>query len=196
MLVCMKRINIYLALALAVALSACASSGKKADKPPKKQKVVLDKKGKEKSFLRVYLQEQPDGSDRTATVQIYRANPITVSVHKEAFLDEGSLASAKVVDDIGGFALKLEFNRHGAWLLENQTTAFKGRQIVIASLFGDTPDKLRWLAAPFITEPIKDGVLRFTPDATREEAERIALGLNNVIADVKKQSLFKDEDTK
>ncbi len=191
MLTCMKRINIYLTLALAVLLSACASKN-----PDKKQKAVLDKKGKERSFLRVYIQEEPDGSDRTAPVSIYRANPVKINVHKEHFLDEGNLAKASVVEDIGGFVLKLEFNRRGAWLLENQTTAFKGRHIVVASLFGDTVDKLRWLAAPYVTAPIKDGVLRFTPDATREEAERIVLGLNNVIADVKKKALLKDEDDK
>jgi hypothetical protein len=38
----------------------------------------------------------------------------------------------------------------------------------------------RWLAAPVISHRIGDGVLVFTPDATREEAEEIALGLNNV----------------
>ena len=38
----------------------------------------------------------------------------------------------------------------------------------------------RWLAAPRISQRIKDGVLVFTPDATREEAERIVRGLNNV----------------
>lgn len=185
-----NRINIYLAVALAIVLTGCASSKK--DKP----KTVLDKKGKERTFLRVFIQEDPDGTDRTAKVQIYRANPVTINVHKEAFLDEVNLAKASVVDDIGGFALKLEFNRRGTWLLENQTTAYKGRQMVIAALFGDTVDKLRFLAAPYVNEPIKDGVLRFTPDATREEAERIALGLNNIIVEVKKKNLIKDIDDK
>jgi hypothetical protein len=196
MLIRMKRINIYLALALALVLTACASSDKKTDKPPKKPQVVLDKKGKEKSFLRVYLQEEPDGSERTASVSIYRAKPITLNVHKEHFLDEGNLTKASVVEDIGGFAIKLEFNRQGTWLLQNQTSAYKGRQIVVAALFGDTVDKLRWLAAPYINQPISDGVLRFTPDATREEADRIVLGLNNVIADVKKKALLKDHEDK
>jgi hypothetical protein len=191
-----KRINIYLTLALAALLTACASSSDKAGKPPKKQKVVMDKQGKEKSLLRIHIQEEPDGSGRTAQVRVYRSNPVTINVHREHFLDEGNLAKASVVDDIGGFAIKLEFNRQGTWLLQNQTTAFKGRQIVIATLFGDTLDKLRWIAAPYVTQPINDGILRFTPDATREEAERIVLGLNNVIADVKKKALIKDDDTK
>ncbi|HEY1173300.1 MAG TPA: hypothetical protein VGH19_18165 [Verrucomicrobiae bacterium] len=195
-----KRINIYLTLALAIVLTGCASSSESKkdakDKPPKEQKTVLDKKGKERTFLRVYLQEEPDATERTVKVRVYRANPVTIDIHKIAFLDEINLAKASVVDDIGGFVLKLEFNRRGTWLLENQTTAYKGRQIVVAALFGDTTDKLRFLAAPYINEPIKDGVLRFTPDATREEAERIALGLNNIIVEVRKKNLIKDIDDK
>jgi hypothetical protein len=39
---------------------------------------------------------------------------------------------------------------------------------------------MRWLAAPRITGRIADGRLEFTPDATRDEAERIVHGLNRV----------------
>lgn len=188
-----NRINIYLTLGLALLMTACASTK---DKDGKSNKAVLNKKGKEKTFMRIFVQEDPDGTERTATVSIYRANPVKISVHKEPFLDEANLVKASVVDDIGGFAIKLEFNRQGTWLLENQTSISKGRQIVIAALFGDSIDKLRWLAAPYITEPNGTGVLRFTPDASREEADRIVLGLNNVVADIKKKSLFKDDDLK
>ena len=40
--------------------------------------------------------------------------------------------------------------------------------------------KDRWLGAPRVTHRIKDGVLIFTPDTDREEAEQIVLGLNNL----------------
>jgi hypothetical protein len=36
------------------------------------------------------------------------------------------------------------------------------------------------LAAPQINNHITDGRFVFTPDSTREEAERVALGLNHV----------------
>jgi hypothetical protein len=48
----------------------------------------------------------------------------------------------------------------------------------------------RFLGAPLITKRITDGVFVFTPDATREEAERIVAGLNNVIAKLKKPYTF------
>jgi len=35
------------------------------------------------------------------------------------------------------------------------------------------------LAAPLIQRRISDGVLSFTPDATRADTDEIALGLNN-----------------
>ena len=50
-------------------------------------------------------------------------------------------------------------------------------------MFGASPD---WLAAPLIRRPIADGVLTFTPDASREEAEKIVKGLNNVTEKIKK----------
>ena len=37
----------------------------------------------------------------------------------------------------------------------------------------------RWLAAPKISQPITNGLLIFTPDATEEEARQIVQGLNN-----------------
>ena len=68
----------------------------------------------------------------------------------------------------------------GTVLLEECTAANRGRRIAIFSQFGEKIKDYRWLAAPVITRRISDGVLVFTPDATREEAEEIALGLNNV----------------
>jgi len=38
----------------------------------------------------------------------------------------------------------------------------------------------RWLAVPSITQRINDGVLTFTPDCSREEADELVAGLNVV----------------
>ena len=46
----------------------------------------------------------------------------------------------------------------------------------------------RWLAAPVIPSRIGNGVLTFTPDASREEADQIVLGLNNVAKKVQDKS--------
>ena len=48
----------------------------------------------------------------------------------------------------------------------------------------------RWLAAPLITKRISDGVFIFTPDASKEETERIVNGLKNVIKQLQKPYVF------
>lgn len=199
MLTCIKRINIYLTLALALIFStSCASDSKKdadKDKKPKKEKKAqLDKKGKERTFLRIHMTEKPDGTGRNSLVTVYRAQPIVISVHQSQFLDEANIEKAEVIDDVGGFAIKLQFDRRGTIQLGNISTAYKGKQIAIVAWFGDGPDKLRWLAAPYLTRPIENGTLIFSPDATREEAERICLGLNNTAKQIEKDSLIKNKD--
>jgi preprotein translocase subunit SecD len=104
-----------------------------------------------------------------------------VNVDKTPFLNESNVSGAKVVDVVGGFALRIQFDHAGTAMLEQYTVANRGRKIAVLSQFGEELKNLRWLAAPFISRRITDGVLLFTPDATREEAEEIALGLNNVV---------------
>ncbi len=54
--------------------------------------------------------------------------------------------------------------------------------MAIAAEFG----QMRWIAAPVIKERLGDGVLVFTPDTTRQEAERIVSGLTRVAELVRK----------
>jgi preprotein translocase subunit SecD len=86
---------------------------------------------------------------------------------------------------VGGFVLRIQFDQSGTVMLEQCTAANRGRKIAIFSQFGEKIKDYRWLAAPVINRKISDGVLAFTPDATREEAEEIALGLNNVAKKVR-----------
>jgi preprotein translocase subunit SecD len=163
-----QRFNIYLLVALAAALACgCQSSG---DKKPKKTL----------STLRLHLEA---GSDRTKTsesIPVYREKPIWVNVQKEAFLTEANVAAASVVDEVGGYVLRIQFDQNGSILLEEATIANHGRKMAIFSQFADQLKDYRWLAAPLISHRISDGLLVFTPDATREEAQEIADGLNNV----------------
>jgi hypothetical protein len=59
-----------------------------------------------------------------------------------------------------------------------------GRRVAIWSKWTEG----RWLAAPQVRKPIEDGYIAFAPDATREEAERIVRGLNNVAIKLKNQA--------
>jgi preprotein translocase subunit SecD len=133
-------------------------------------------KQKEASSLRLFLEQEFDPGDKTTLVPIYRADPMLVRIEKVPFLDEGHLTNAQVVDVVGGFAIVVNFDFHGTLVLENVSNSYRGRRIAIYSMFTDG----RWLAAPVINGRIEDGSLGFTPDCTREEAERIVSGLNNV----------------
>jgi len=160
-----SRFNTYLLFLFAALLACGCSSTKKKDEPL--------------STLRIHMETTAAPMDFSINVPVYRAKPVPITVDKEPFLTELNVASAKVADVMGGFALQIEFNHSGAMLLEQYTTANPGRHIAIYSMFGKTKEDSRWLGAPIITRHISNGVLAFTPDASREESERIALGLNN-----------------
>lgn len=166
-----SRFNTYLLLALCLSLTGGCQTAE-------------SKRKNELTTLRLHLEVNADGTQHNEPVPIYRAKPILVNVEKKPFVDEGNMAKAEVIDVLGGFAIQIQFDRQGTWLLEQYSTANKDRHIAIFSQFGET----RWLAAPVISQRIANGLFTFTPDATREEAERIVLGLNNVAREVKKRS--------
>ncbi len=136
------------------------------------------------SVLRVHLEVNQDSSNRNRPVPIYRDQPVMVNVENEPFLTEANVKEARVIDVVGGFAIKIQFDRRGTWLLEQYTASNPGKHLAIFSQFASARNKKvttgRWLAAPLITGRIANGVLTFTPDASRDEAYQIVLGLNNV----------------
>lgn len=170
MKICAGRFNLYLALLLFLGLVLGCQS------PKSKDKKVL-------STLRLHQEMRPDPLGRTEKVKVYRDSPIEFTVDKVPFLTEADVKEAKVIDVTGGFALQIQFDRQGSWLLE-QYTAQPSRHILVnCQFFNPGEDKInlgRWLAAPMVRSHITDGLFIFTPDASREEAQRIALGLNNV----------------
>jgi preprotein translocase subunit SecD len=173
MLIRFNGFNLYLVIALGSGLVAgCKSAGSQ---------------GKILATVRLHLETKPNPADRmshTDSVEVDRHNPMSFTIAKDPFLTEGNVKEAKVIDTPGGFAVQLQFDEQGTWLLEEYTTANRNKHIVIASQFvapgEEKINKGRWLAAPKIGTHITDGLFSFTPDATREEAERIAAGINNV----------------
>jgi preprotein translocase subunit SecD len=159
------RFNSYLLLALVALCAVGCKSMKK----------------KDATTFRLHQEVNPDG-DRSSAVPVYRASPMYVNVENGPFITEGHIAKASVIEALGSFQIMVQFDRRGTWLLEQYTTAHRGRRIGIFSQFGDA----RWLAAPVMNKRIADGVLVFTPDASREEADRIVLGLNNVAKEAQK----------
>ena len=178
---CFARFNIFLLIITMALVGGCKTSqekkdAKKEDKAEKKQM----------STLRFHMEINPDGTERNGPVSVYKDNPTVINVWRAPFLDESHIDEASIIDQFGSFAIRIKFNSYmGQRLLEQATNTYRGQRIAIFSQFTEA----RWLAAPKITRTISDGVFIFTPDATREEAERIVLGLNNLIKEIKKEKL-------
>jgi hypothetical protein len=174
MMIKFARINIYLCLALTVLFAAACSS------PAEKKK---KKEEKETAFLDLHLEVNRDGSQDNEEIVINRSSPYTINVDKTGFVDSGDLDEAVVVDDLGGFLIRIKFNWRGTQLLDGVTSANHNRRIAVFARFPET----RWLASPVVHKRIADGVFTFTPDCSREEADRLVRGLNNVAKKVKKE---------
>jgi preprotein translocase subunit SecD len=161
------RFNLYLLLALAALFAGGCRTHK-------------NDKNKQLATLRVHLESSIDDSSRTLKVPIYRASPVDFVVDQEPFLTEAHVASARVVDVLGGFDLQIQLTRQGSWLLQSYSASNPGKHYAIFSQFGEKGKQSRWLAAPVFSRVMSQGMIQFTPDATREEADEIASGLNNI----------------
>lgn len=160
------RFNIYLFLLAVLVIAAGCQTAE-------------GKRKRQTAVIRVHLEVFRDGTGLNEIVSIGRASPMVVNVQKSPFLTEDEVASAKIVESVGGFGLQIQFDRRGTMLLEQYSASNLRKRFAIFSQFGEKLDHVRWLAAPMIQKRIPDGVLTFTPDADREETAQIELGLNN-----------------
>ena len=169
-----RQFNIYLMLAVMLALFCSCQT---------------DKKDKEVSALRVHIEADPDSTGTGKTISVVRSDPVLVTVTPEPILTEVNVVSARVFDTPGGFAIEVRFDETASWILEQYSAANSGRHFAIFGQWGDKIADGRWLAAPTITRRIGNGVLAFTADVSRDEADRLVLGLNNVAKKTNKGSL-------
>lgn len=170
------RFNIYFVLLALILFVGCRTAEER-------------KQAKIMSTFRLHLETHQGGTESGAVVEIAGAK---IYVNNAPFLDETSVTNAAVVDTRdGGFAIRVQYDRHGALVLDTVTTSNRGLHLAIFSQFG--PGKLeqtRWLAAPYIGASITSGVLIFTPNCTRAEADEVVLGLNNVAKDLERKSML------
>jgi len=122
---------------------------------------------------------------------VLRFDPVSVTIGHDPILTEDNVAAARVIDTPGGFAIEIRFDESGALMLEQYSAANPGRHFVIFGQWGEKLANGRWLAAPLITHRIGDSLLAFTPDTTRDEADQLVLGLDNVAKNINKAKLVK-----
>ena len=168
------RFNTYLFLLAVMLLAGCKTSEERA-----RDKVV--------ATFRLHLETTQGTGGSTAVIEIAGAQ---LAILNAPFLDESSVTNAAVMDTRdGGFAMRVQFNRHGALVLDTVTTENRGRHFAIFTQFGPSESgQERWLGAPYIGTALTGGVLVFTPNSTRQEAEQVVLGLNNAAKKLRKQS--------
>lgn len=176
MKVCAARFNLYLTLTVALALICGCQSHKKKEKP---------------AALRVHIEMNSDLADSTKTISVLRSTPVLVTIGHDPILTEANVVAARVVELPGGFAVEIKFDETGAWILEQYSAGNPGKHFAIFGIWANETAKSandetadgRWLAAPLISHRIGDGVLTFTPDASREEADEFVRGLNQFAKD-------------
>jgi preprotein translocase subunit SecD len=169
-----RQFNLFLALMALAMLCGCQTN----------------KKDKEVSTLRVYIEANSNDPATSQKVSLPpRGDPVLITIEKEPILTQANLIQARVTDAHGGIALQIQFDESSALVLEQYTAGNPGKHYVIAGQWGEKLVNGRWLAAPLITHRIADGILSFTTDMSREEADRLALGLNNVAKKIHKGHL-------
>ena len=162
-----RRFNLYLVLLLALPWVGCALFDKK--KTPEKA-----------GAIRLHIESPVTLPEKTITVTLLRSSPVVVTVESEPLLTEASLLAAALVETPGGFAVRVKFDETAGWMLEQATARNPGKHLVIFGQWGETKAQGRFLAAPVINRRIGDATVTFTPDASREEAQQMVDGLNNL----------------
>jgi hypothetical protein len=161
MKVCARRFNVYFTLAAMLALLGGCQTDKKNEK-----------------IGALYIHIQAPALSTSESVSVLRSTPVLVRVTHDPILTGANILGAKVVAAHGGFAIEVQFDQNGTLVLEQYSGSNSGRHFVIYGQWGNTVADGRWLAAPTITQRISDGVLTFTPDCSREEADKLVAGLN------------------
>jgi preprotein translocase subunit SecD len=176
------RINLILLLFLCACLGCNSTPSKK-----EAEKKEADK-SKQAALLHFHLEANPDPNGHTMEVSIGRSTLDKVTIMTQPVLDEGFMKKVELVDtdELGGYAIKVTFDEAGTRRLDSISVEHRSRRLAVNATWTEN----RWLAAPVLTKRISNGVFIFTPDATREESERIVNGLQNVVKKLQEKFTF------
>lgn len=176
-----RPINTFFRWAGLLLLAAgCATS------PTEKQ---AKQEAKDMSVVRLFT-EVRDESMAGSEVSLPRSSPVTIKIDREPFADERDVVRADVISTVGGFSIRLELTTHGRMALEQASVSHAGLRLVAFGQWtvGKEDSVQRWLAAPVMKAALRAGVVVFTPDLSREEADRFVRSLNNVAIKLENQA--------
>ncbi|HTI71281.1 MAG TPA: hypothetical protein VMF06_15025 [Candidatus Limnocylindria bacterium] len=182
------RFNLFFCfIAVLVGMAGCATTGDDAPKPSAgKDATTKDatKKKKDKDYALLRLYRESGVPETGGKVRFPRGSTSVLYADPSPVLDETYVKQASLVNTIGEeYVIAVQYNDQGLRILELETGNCIGKHIFIQGVW----PKNRWLAAPLISQPIANGLLIFSPDCDREEAEVIVRGLNNVAIKVGNQ---------
>ena len=165
------RINFYLfalnALLLAMLAGAPGLGCAERDKHGNKLKPVQ---------LRLHIESYQDVPERLTTITMGRAAPFSYSVERGSFLKDDQIVAATLLENDGLYAIKIKLDRQGETILNQLTSSNSGKRIAVWAEFGE----VRWIGSVRIERRITNGEMTFTPDTTRDEAEKIVDGVNHL----------------
>lgn len=111
---------------------------------------------------------------------VLRTPALSLQINSIPVLREADLDGAELTGEGEDFQMRLLFNTHGT--IELDRVSNNNRDELLVVFINDKP-----VAAPQLKRRIVDGILEFTPDLTREEAEKLVEGLRATIAYLKKK---------
>jgi len=169
-----RRFNLYLLL---LAVGLLSVTGCQTDK---------NKEDKQVASIRIHIENRAQLANTGQTVSVVRSSPVLVTIGPEPILTEANVLAARLLQTEGGYAIEVQLDSSGTYILEQYTSANSGKHLVIFCQWSEVAKDSRWLAAPLITHRIPNGVLSFTPDATEAESKQIVIGLNNMAKQIAK----------
>ena len=153
------------------------------------KKYFVDTK-RNKAQLALFVQGFPQQGEDTQLLKLYQAKPKLVHINPKPVMrgNSGMITSSKVVDTQDGLhAIQLDFTTLGQSVMEHITTNFRSRQLYVVLAQNDDHSKtnkvkMTCIGTHYINQTFSTPLV-FTPDASREESEKIIKLLNKTLKD-------------
>ncbi len=137
------------------------------------------KKDKKDASLRIFLQTSPVMPENLRYQILFDKPNITFWVKSLPELTEQDVASAETVSTGGGLQIKLQFNHHGSFILEQLTGSNRGKYLAV--VIDAHP-----VAPILIQEIYRNGELIFTPNLTDLQTTDVITRLQHTLSVIRR----------